>query len=418
MVLGNWVLSYVGYKWRTGRSGPKQVRRDETDCRPDVFLAEALRKLCKEFPQNIALNRTSSTRRYAGACPAVYGDTSQRPNWAVDGLQESKDWPLYPASEPSTSLGQHVDVDNADIPTTQITSTGTLRKFCARTASDMTVLKLQLVATSYKPAIPQLRWQADCTQHNNLKYSEPSQRTPRVGAAFWFRLSSPRLWPQLRWRWRKQLTAFVGAWTGTQHAARRLSAKRTIVIATTTTTTTTRAGTCTATTTCSSRRRRRGSGGISQSQKANIATCWLLSHCSSFTTATYISISVTSSFPGCHFQFNGLPDILLNSFPARCCTFFHSLLAPMWKKKKESEIIKTQFHSNSLSFRNFSGGALELLTVKLECNVSIKDGCNNWMLLFLPCNVAQHGRHLPTFQRILQPPWSGLMTRLLGDDGK
>jgi hypothetical protein len=45
--------------------------------------------------------------------------------------------------------------------------------------------------------------------------------------------------------------------------------------------------------------------------------------------------------------------------------------------KNESEIIKTQFHSNSLPFRNFSGGALELLTVKLECNVSIKDGCNN-----------------------------------------
>jgi len=45
--------------------------------------------------------------------------------------------------------------------------------------------------------------------------------------------------------------------------------------------------------------------------------------------------------------------------------------------KNESEIIKTQFHSNSLSFRNFSGGALELLTVKLECNVSVKDGCNN-----------------------------------------
>ena len=63
MVLQNWVLSYVGYMWRTGRSGPKQVRRDETDWRPDVLLAEALRELCKEFPQNIALNRTSRTRR-------------------------------------------------------------------------------------------------------------------------------------------------------------------------------------------------------------------------------------------------------------------------------------------------------------------------------------------------------------------
>ena len=63
MVLENWVLSCVGYKWRTGRSGHKQVRRDETGCTPDVLLAEALRELCKGFPQNIALNRTFSTRR-------------------------------------------------------------------------------------------------------------------------------------------------------------------------------------------------------------------------------------------------------------------------------------------------------------------------------------------------------------------
>ena len=62
VVLENWVLSCVGYKWQTGRSGPKQVRRDETDCRPDV-LAEALREVCKEFPQNISLNGTFRTRR-------------------------------------------------------------------------------------------------------------------------------------------------------------------------------------------------------------------------------------------------------------------------------------------------------------------------------------------------------------------
>jgi hypothetical protein len=62
MVLQNWVLAYVGYKLRTGRSGPKQFRRGETDWRPDVLLAQALRQLCKEFPQNIALNRTFSTR--------------------------------------------------------------------------------------------------------------------------------------------------------------------------------------------------------------------------------------------------------------------------------------------------------------------------------------------------------------------
>jgi len=181
-----------------------------------------------------------------------------------------------------------MDVDNADIPTTQITSTGTLRKLCARTASDMTVLKLQLVVTSYKPAILQLRWQAKCTQHKNMKYSEPSQRTPTVEVAFWFCLPSPRLWPQLHWRWRKQLTAFVTAWTRTGHPARRLSATWTKVTATTTTTTIT-TSTGTFTTTCSSRRRKRGSGGISQSQNVNIATCWLLSHCSSLTTATYLS---------------------------------------------------------------------------------------------------------------------------------
>jgi hypothetical protein len=66
-------------------------------------------------------------------------------------------------------------------------------------------------------------------------------------------------------------------------------------------------------------------------------------------------------------------------------------------EKNESETSKTQFHSNSQSFRNFSGGALELLTVKLECDVCIKDGCNSCVLLFLPCNAVQHGRRLPTF---------------------
>lgn len=85
------------------------------------------------------------------------GTLANDTNRAVSGLQESKDWPLYPISEPSIGLGQHMDVDNADIPTTHITSTGTLRKLCARTASEMTVLKLQVVVTSYKPAIPQLR---------------------------------------------------------------------------------------------------------------------------------------------------------------------------------------------------------------------------------------------------------------------
>jgi hypothetical protein len=47
-----------------------------------------------------------------------------------------------------------MDADKADIPTAPITSTGILAMLCARTVSDLTVLKLHLVATSYTPAIP------------------------------------------------------------------------------------------------------------------------------------------------------------------------------------------------------------------------------------------------------------------------
>jgi hypothetical protein len=46
-----------------------------------------------------------------------------------------------------------MDADNADIPTAQITNISILPMLCARTASDLTVLKLHLVVTSYTPVI-------------------------------------------------------------------------------------------------------------------------------------------------------------------------------------------------------------------------------------------------------------------------